>query len=325
MSRVSITALLTLYVCTIFGQQLFNAKSKIVVLFNAKNQTYFKHELVKGQGVKGLPQLVKKTAKEILVFNGINTEKPSFKNDIMVPLDLSLLIKSDKDRLMNKGGFAMKVPVYYKVRKGETLFKIAKSYNGEDIEQFMNRNKLKDNQIKPGMELLLGWLAIQKSTSNITPMAPDIQTKAMKTMATKDHKETLVKISAAVKEGPSVNLKSSIKPIDKDTMKRVFLTSEEEEERRKKEEQYISSRGVAIWQQSHRKNNNRFVLHDKAPINSIIYLYNPMLKKSISAKVIGRIPQETYHDDIDIVLSSGAANSLGALDTRFMIDMKYKQ
>ncbi len=324
MSKVSITLMLSLWLFPIFGQQLFDSKSKIIVQFNAKNQTYFIHKLVKGQGVKGLPQVVKKTAKDILVFNGISTEKPTFKSDIMVPIDMALLIKSENDRQVNKNNYAMKVPVYYKVRKGETIFKIAKNYNNEEVDQFIKRNKLKTNQVKPGLEVIMGWLPIEKSTEhNLKENSASLS--QIKKLGNQEDKTVLGKKLTAKKEEPSTKFKINPKPVEKDTMKRVLLTDEEEENKRKEALQFVTTKGVAIWQQSHKRNNNRFVLHDKAPINSTILLYNPMAKKSISAKVVGRIPQETYHDDIDIVLSSGAANSLGALDTRFMIEMKYKQ
>jgi LysM repeat protein len=325
MSRVTITLLLTFCLYNMYGQQLFNAKSKIIVTFNGKQQAYFEHKLVKGQGVKGLPQVVKKTAKEILEFNGINTEKPVFKDEINVPLNLSLLVKSDKERLAKKSNVAVKVPVYYKVRKGETVFKIAKTYNDEDVDQFIARNNLKNSQVKPGMEVLLGWLPIAKTAESTALKPIENNIKPMKKIGVKDEKMLTDKKAISKKDEALNKTKINLlKVVEKDTMKKVVLTPEEEELKAKAEALYVTTKGVAIWQQSHKKNSNKFVLHDKAAINSTILLYNPMAKKSIAAKVIGRIPQETYHDDVDIVLSSGAANSLGALDTRFMIEMKYK-
>lgn len=326
MSRVTITLLLTCFFCHVYGQQLFNAKSKIVVAFNGKQQAYFEHTLVKGQGVKGLPQVVKKTAKEILEFNGINTEKPVFKDEIKIPLDLSLLVKSEKERLAKKTNVAVKVPVYYQVKKGDTVFKIAKTYNDEDVDQFIARNNLKNSQVKPGMEVLLGWLPIAKTAESTNAKAQEEDAKQVKKSIVKEEKLLSDRKALSKKEEATAKVKNNLlKVVEKDTMKKVVLTPEEEEQKEKAEAQYVTTKGVAIWQQSHKKNNNKFVLHDKAAINSIILLYNPMARKSIAAKVIGRIPQETYHDDVDIVLSSGAANSLGALDTRFMIEMKYKQ
>ncbi len=304
-----------LYLGIALTQTTFDKKSKIEILLNSKDQAYFNYNLIKGQGVKGLPEVVKKSGKDILKFNNINTEKPVFKDQIMVPLDLKLLAKSESVN-SSKSLF---VPVYYKAKKGETLFKIAKTINKEDVATFKKRNKLKDNNLKLGSPILLGWLPINVAkTSPVNVAKKPIVDEKKKPTNTKLIAENNIK---KVEDKKSIAIKSLVA---KDTMVRIMLTPEQEAAKRQEELAWVSRKGIAIWQQSHRKNSNKYVLHDKAPINSTILLYNPMAKRSIVAKVIGRIPEETYNNDIDIVLSSGAASSLGALDSRFMVEMKYK-
>jgi LysM repeat protein len=326
MLKVSFSLLLLLCFNVSFAQQLFDSHSKIEVVFNEKNETYFKVNLIKGQGIKGLPEITNKSGKEILKFNNISTEKPVFKKDIMVPLNLETVIKSEAASKSKKVG--MLIPVYYKVRKGETIFKIAKTYNNEDVAQFSKRNKLKSNDLKVGSSVLLGWLPLQKNEVPNTVKGSTITTTIPAKKAS-DPKEAKIEMNklALNKELKKDLTKKTEKPltiVTKDTLKKVVLTPEQEELLKKEQEKWVTNKGIAIWKQSHKKNNNKYVLHNKAPINSMILLYNPMVKKSISAKVIGRIPQETYHSDVDIILSSGAANSLGALDSRLMIEMKYK-
>jgi hypothetical protein len=90
----------------------------------------------------------------------------------------------------------------------------------------------------------------------------------------------------------------------------------------KPEPVYIKERGIAYVARS--QNQGRFVLHPFAKLNSEIQIYSPFLRKSVRAKVVGRIPQGTYMSDTDIVLSSSTAKSLGALDSRFKVELIYQ-
>ncbi|MFM9948035.1 MAG: peptidoglycan-binding protein, partial [Saprospiraceae bacterium] len=57
--------------------------------------------------------------------------------------------------------------------------------------------------------------------------------------------------------------------------------------------------------------------------NSIVSVTNPMSKRTVHAKVVGRIPDSAYGDDIIIVLSPLAAKMLNARDPRFFVRVKY--
>jgi LysM repeat protein len=86
---------------------------------------------------------------------------------------------------------------------------------------------------------------------------------------------------------------------------------------------FTKQRGIALWSKNSFNSGQRYVLHSSAKINSEIELYNPLVKRTVTAKVIGRIQNGVYQPDIDVILSAATAQSLGALDSRFMIEMKY--
>ena len=52
-------------------------------------------------------------------------------------------------------------------------------------------------------------------------------------------------------------------------------------------------------------------------------LTNPLKKKTVYAKVIARIPDQAYGDDIVVVLSPSVAKLLGAKDPKFFVELKY--
>jgi hypothetical protein len=66
-----------------------------------------------------------------------------------------------------------------------------------------------------------------------------------------------------------------------------------------------------------------FVLSNKIPEHTVIEIMNPMTKKTILAKVIGKIPPGKYPLDILLLLSKNDAIKLGFIDVKFFISAKY--
>lgn len=84
-----------------------------------------------------------------------------------------------------------------------------------------------------------------------------------------------------------------------------------------------NEQGAAFWQKNGDSSSELYALHRKAPINSVIAVTNPMSRRKVYAKVIGRIPENVYGSDIVIVVSPKVANLLGAKDPRFFVKLNY--
>ncbi len=82
-------------------------------------------------------------------------------------------------------------------------------------------------------------------------------------------------------------------------------------------------RGIGHWQKKSNQQGEFLALHRKAPINSIIAINNPMNNRTLYAKVIGRIPDAVYANNVVIVISPKAAMLLGARDANFFVKMRY--
>ena len=83
------------------------------------------------------------------------------------------------------------------------------------------------------------------------------------------------------------------------------------------------TRGIGIWERDSKVSSMSFVLHHTAKKGSTIELYNPQLNRKTTAKVLGRIPLGTYPSDVSVIMSKKVAESLGALDTRIMVELKF--
>jgi LysM repeat protein len=177
------------------------------------------------------------------------------------------------------------VPTQYKVSAGETLFSIAKRFN-TTVEDITNLNGLKTNAISPGQILLI--------KSN-TPQQPLAQPAEITVAATRD--STIPASSTDSSHHMNAN--------------RFGLYERDE-------------KGVATWIDDDGLDPNKMlVLHRTAPIGTVIKITNVMTNRTTFAKVVGRFTDNEQTKDVIIVMTKNVAQSLGALDKRFQVNLSY--
>ncbi|MEI6411409.1 MAG: LysM peptidoglycan-binding domain-containing protein [Bacteroidota bacterium] len=84
----------------------------------------------------------------------------------------------------------------------------------------------------------------------------------------------------------------------------------------------VDAQGVCFWQKDSKEKGDLYALHREAAIGTIIAITNPIYRRTVFAKVIGRIP-DGYERNIEIILSPEAARKIGAKDPRFFVKLKY--
>jgi len=189
------------------------------------------------------------------------------------------------------------IAVHYRVRPGETLFRIARIYLHQEVEALMARNTLGDHQIRPGQSLIIGWLpgALQSSDAQLL----------------KGTDSTNVRSYQGVHVVPSTGIQS--------ISRKDSLTASKAERVLKVKH----TPGVAYQIQTTGGQKKYFALHNKAALNSYIEITNPMFNTRVLAKVIGKIPDGVYPGDIEIIVSPAVARDLHVLDRRFYVQLKY--
>lgn len=65
------------------------------------------------------------------------------------------------------------------------------------------------------------------------------------------------------------------------------------------------------------------VLHNEAPLNSVVAMKNPLNNRIVFARVIGQIPPGTYPPGTVVVTSQTIARMLAVKDDRYFIRIKY--
>ncbi len=96
--------------------------------------------------------------------------------------------------------------------------------------------------------------------------------------------------------------------------KKYFYQKEDKKER--------ETRGPALWIKGNDNSRALVVMHRKAKEGSIVGVTNPMNKRTVYAKVIGKIPY-TYSADVEVIVSPTIAKMLGVLDEKFYARTHY--
>jgi LysM repeat protein len=182
-------------------------------------------------------------------------------------------------------------PTEYKVSAGETLYAISKRFN-TTVDDITKLNNLTSTTLIPGQILMIryGMPAPQ-------PSPPVIHNDTQAIVARRD--STLV---APLKDSSTERRFSA----------NHFGLYEKTE------------KGVATWiDDSSLDPNKKLVLHRTALIGTVIKITNPMTNRTTFAKVVGRFTDNEQTKDVIIVMTKNVADSLGALDKRFHVNISY--
>jgi hypothetical protein len=81
-------------------------------------------------------------------------------------------------------------------------------------------------------------------------------------------------------------------------------------------------KGLAVWKPGNDR-THYFVLHSSAKVGSFMEITNPMLHRTLTAKVAGNIPPGLYQSHVGLVVSPSVARALGVLDQQFFAKWRF--
>ena len=81
-------------------------------------------------------------------------------------------------------------------------------------------------------------------------------------------------------------------------------------------------KGLAFWKPGQMQ-SQYYVLHATAKPGSYMEITNPMLHRTITAKVAGNIPEGLYPAQVGLVVSPSVARALGVLDQQFFARWRF--
>ncbi|MFC3559146.1 LysM peptidoglycan-binding domain-containing protein [Pedobacter jamesrossensis] len=245
-------------------------------------------------------------------------------------------------------------PGTYTVKKGESIFNIAKQF-GITAYQIRKMNNLPDNTLSTGQVL--------KIPSDITTEIPAVKEKVVEKVVKETPKdesfvytvgsgETIfniakkfnltayqIRIANKLDDNTITTGQKLVIPKQPEPKSVAELAKQEQEgesdstsfkdpKLRGAPSRYglsqIEEKGTAVSiSDADLDASKMLVLHRTAPIGTIIKLTNPMTNRTALAKVVGKFTENESTKDVIIVMTKAVADSLGALDKRFFCNLTY--
>ncbi|GAB3538267.1 hypothetical protein GCM10027443_32880 [Pontibacter brevis] len=197
------------------------------------------------------------------------------------------------------------------VEPRQTLYSISKMH-GVAVEDIRRWNNLADNSISVGSKLIVGKGAAQATKQPVyMPEADDemVLTKSTETTATP---VTTAASTSAAEAAPAATPVASTTP----------AAPEEAEESASGVKKVMES-GMAEMIDPKADTNKYLALHKTAPVGTIMQVKNAMNGQVVYVRVIGKLPDTGANDKVIVRVSKKAYQKLGAIDSRFRVDVSY--
>ena len=233
----------------------------------------------------------------------------------------------------------------HKMENNQTLYSLAKFY-GLNVEELYPYNpKLKSNSVSPGqlIRVPIPNAAVKRfkdknfkrwkyvpvyykvlKHDNLFKIGKTLFHQSVDSVLTRNHLNShtigdgqLLEVGWMSIDGVPDSIRRIRKGNPASVRNQILST------RYQKQKKTLEQRGVAFWQKKGIQNTEPYCLHNHAKIGSIIELSNPMKGATVYAKVIGRIPNNVYGKEVIVIVAPSVAKTLGAIDERFFVKIKY--
>lgn len=212
---------------------------------------------------------------------------------------------SSRTYTVNEGGNKI-----HTVEPRQTLYSISKMH-GVAVEDIKRWNNLPDNSISIGSKLIVGKGAAQATKQPVyMPEADDEMVLAKSTETTTTPVSTAASASTAA-------------PAPVTTAATTTPVVEEEAEESASGVKKIMESGMAEMIDPKADTNKYLALHKSAPVGTIMQVKNAMNGQVVYVRVIGKLPDTGANDKVIVRVSKKAYQKLGAIDSRFRVDVSY--
>lgn len=207
-----------------------------------------------------------------------------------------------------------KTPVFYTVKKGDTMYSISKKFN-QNVEFLKSVNNLKSDVLSEGQQLTVTYTVSKSAPKTEERIIAQPQVKEQNTTASTsksaagpspDSAGEKIISPAAGYERPT----KSISPLKKGNTGKTLMQ--------------VTETGVATWIRDAQVNPDKYyALHRSAPIGTIVKVTNRMNNQFVYVKVVGALPDTGENENIVIKVSQAVSSKLNALDPLFQVEMNY--
>ena len=312
---------------------------------------YLSHTVVAKETWYSIGRLYNISPKEIASGNKTSMDKPlSIGQSLKIPLAAANFSQNGA-----KAADEVLVPLYHTVQDKEWMYRISQRYNKVPVESLEKWNNIRNDQLKQGMQLVVGYLKVKpgqsalaaSGTRKIVPVTPPTQpvTKTDPAVARIDppvevKKEGEIKKEPEVKKEPVTQ--TTPPPTAKEEPAQPVVTQPKPST--PAENTPVAYQGAAggyfksgfsekgktntgnagiFRSTSGWKDGKYYALMNNVPVGTIIKVTFPSTHKSVYAKVLGQLPDMKESVGLTLRISDAAASELGAEIGKFYVDVRY--
>ena len=333
------------------------AQQKLLLVEGVSPLLYITHKVAPKENYYSIGRIYNVSPKDIAPFNKLQLEKGlSLGQTIKIPLNSSNFFQSG-----NAADDETFVPVYYRVKDKEGLYRVAKNNNDVPLETLKLWNGISRDAVKNGMQLVVGYLKVKKEQSvlakngigtaigstvivakeEIKAAMPEVAnepvvknaTEKGKVKETDKEKTTKEAETKTVIAAEKVNAKTEKKVTPAESKKIIrdnntnyadFKALYESQIKNTEVTETTGDAGV-FKSTSGWGDKKYYCLYSSATPGTIIKITNPANGNIAYAKVLDTIPDIKKNEGLLLVISNATADALGAAEGTFSCSIKYSK
>ncbi len=309
-----------------------------LMIEGATGAFYLNHKVAPKENWYSIGRLFNISPKELAAYNKLSMTQPlKIGQDLKVPLTAS-----NFDQQGQSAADESLVPLYHKVKEKEWMFRISTTYNKVPIASLESWNHIKNDQLKAGMNVVVGYLKVKTSLSAFSGKAVSPVVAKVETPAPVKQEPVNTKPEPPVKTEPAKTEPVKVEPavVKNDPPKQVVETTQVKTVpapvvnlpntkggafKRLYEESGKSIAGNAgVFKSTSGWNDGKYyALINDVPVGTIVKISYSTTNKSVYAKVLGQLPEMRESQGLSVRLSDAAAAELGAENGKFYVEVKY--
>lgn len=200
--------------------------------------------------------------------------------------------------------------VTHTVAAKETMYSITRQY-GISVEQLREWNGLQNDELKVGQTLFVSQPmngAVKQGTPTQTITQMQTETNPVTQQVTPVVEKINVPITTPVE-------KTVTPPAEKTSTIKISESVSGTDE--------VRETGLAELIEGTEGNRKYLALHRTAPSGTILKIRNEMNNREVFVRVMGKLPETAPNEKLVIKISKSAYDKLGAIDSRFRVEVTY--
>ncbi len=209
---------------------------------------------------------------------------------------------SENPPVTSSGKTPIKATKTHTVQASQTLYSISKMYD-ISTDQLRSWNNLKSDGLKIGQVLIVSSQTTTKPDSNSSMLPP------ARVEEKKEIKNERQEVQETIKT--PLSIESSTKTINTRTIEGDTPAEK------------ITQKGFAEVIENTTETKKYLALHRDAPTGTIMQVRNEMNNQSVFVRIVGTIPATGDNSKVMLKISKKAYDRLGAVDSRFPVEISY--